>query len=121
MSTEEFIIALFDRVDDAMGAVAKHPQAALYPSELVTLALLFALKGVGERAFYRWLVRDWLPLFPQLPERTRLFRLFTTHHAWVDSLPRRPRRSSGWRIPTASNSSIRGGKGAARSRSARKG
>jgi hypothetical protein len=85
MSTEEFIIALFDRVDDAMSPIAKHPQAALYPSELVTLALLFALKGVGERAFYRWLVRDWLPLFPHLPERTRLFRLFTTHHAWVDS------------------------------------
>jgi len=81
MSTEEFIIALFDRVDDEMGTVAKHPQAALYPSELVTLALLFALKGVGERPFYRWLVRDWLPLFPRLPERTRLF---TTHHAWVD-------------------------------------
>jgi hypothetical protein len=84
MSTEEFIIGLFCRVDDAMHAVPKHTQAVLFPSELVTLALLFALKGVGERAFYRWLVRDWLPLFPQVPERTRLFRLFTTHHAWVD-------------------------------------
>ena len=38
MPTEEFIITLFDRVDEAMGAIAKHPQAALYPSELVTLA-----------------------------------------------------------------------------------
>jgi hypothetical protein len=84
MSTEEFTIALFCRVDDAMHTVPKHAQAVLYPSELVTLALLFALKGTGERAFYRWLLRDLAPLFPTLPERTRLFRLFTTHHAWVD-------------------------------------
>jgi len=47
MTTEEFITALFCHVDDAMTAVHKHPQAHLYPSELVTLALLFALKGVG--------------------------------------------------------------------------
>lgn len=84
MSTEEFTIALFCRVDDALHAVPKHPQAVRYPSELVTLALLFALKGVGERAFYRWLVRDLAPLVPHRPERTRLFRLFTTHHAWGD-------------------------------------
>ena len=84
MSTEEFIITMFDRVDEQMREVAKHPQAALYPSELVTLALLFALKGVGERPFYRWLVRDYLPLFPKLPDRTRLFRLFVTHQDWTD-------------------------------------
>ncbi len=84
MSTEEFIIGFFIRVDEQMAAVAKHPQASLYPSELVTLALLFALKGVGERPFYRWLRRDCLPLFPKLPERTRLFRLFVTHQDWTD-------------------------------------
>ena len=32
----------------------KHNQAVLHPSELVTLGMLFALKGVGNRAFYRW-------------------------------------------------------------------
>jgi len=84
MPTEEFIISLFDRVDDAMRDVPKHPQATLYPSELVTLALLYALKGAGPRAFYRWLARDYRPLFPHLPERTRLFRLFITHHDWAD-------------------------------------
>jgi hypothetical protein len=83
MSTEEFIIALFCRADDRLGDLPKHPQAVLYPSEVVTLALLFALKGVGERAFYRWLVRDLVPLFPALPERTRLFRLFHTHQEWI--------------------------------------
>jgi hypothetical protein len=84
MSTEELIIGLFIRVDDAMRVVPKHPQAMLYPSEVATLALLFALKGVGERAFYRWLVRDLAPLFPHLPERTRLFRLFRAHQQWID-------------------------------------
>jgi len=84
MTTEEFITALFCRVDDAMVEVPKHPQARLYPSEVVTLALLFALKGVGERAFYRWVTRDWRGLFPHLPDRTRLFRLFTTHQHWTD-------------------------------------
>ncbi len=55
MTTEDFIIELFCRVDDIMLDVKKHPQAALCPSEVVTLALLFALKGLGNRAFYRWL------------------------------------------------------------------
>ena len=63
--------------------VGKHSQAALYPSEVVTLALLFALKGVGNRAFYRWLKRDCRHLFPHLPERTRLFRLFNSHRVWT--------------------------------------
>jgi hypothetical protein len=79
MTTEDFIIELFCRVDDMMRGVPKHSQARLYPSEVVTLALLFALKGVGNRAFYRWLARDFKYLFPNLPERTRLFRLFNSH------------------------------------------
>ncbi len=84
MTTYDGIIDLFCRVDAQMLDVPKHPQATLYPSELVTLALLFALKGVGSRAFYRWLTRDYLALFPTLPERTRLFRLFAAHRAWAD-------------------------------------
>ena len=83
MTTEDFIIGLFCRIDDQMKDIAKHSQANLYPSEIVTLGVLFALKGVGDRAFYRWLRRDWLTLFPKLPERTRLFRLFSTHQDWT--------------------------------------
>ena len=84
MPTIDFITELFCRVDDAMHPFHKHVQAHLYPSEVVTLALLFALKGVGNRAFYRWIWRDYRHLFPQLPERTRLFRLFTVHQAWTE-------------------------------------
>ena len=83
MTTVDFITELFYSVDNQMRDVPKHPQSNLYPSELVTIALLFAIKGVGERAFYRWLARDYLPLFPRLPERTRLFRLLKTHQDWT--------------------------------------
>jgi hypothetical protein len=79
VTTEDFIIELYCRVDEQMQGVSKHPQAKLNPSEVVTLALLFALKGVGPRAFYRWVSRDYRPLFPHLLERTRLFRAFNQH------------------------------------------
>jgi hypothetical protein len=84
MTTEDFIIELFCRIDDAMQDARKHSQASLYPSEVVTLAILFALKGLGNRPFYRWVKRDYLHWFPQLPERTRLFRLFNSHRHWTD-------------------------------------
>src|SRR5215831_6685734 len=82
-TTIEFITALFCQVDDQLAGLPKHPEARLWPSEVVTLGLLHALKGGGNRAFYRWLTRDYRPLFPRLPERTRLFRLFRTHHDWT--------------------------------------
>jgi hypothetical protein len=83
MTTVEFITALFYHVDEQMHGIPKHPEAHLWPSEVVTLGLLHAVKGGGNRAFYRWLTRDYRPLFPRLPERTRLFRLFTTHQDWT--------------------------------------
>ena len=58
-------------------------QSRLGPSKVVTLGLLHALKGGGNRPCYRWLTRDYRALFPHRPERTRLFRLFTTHHDWT--------------------------------------
>src|SRR5215218_9678229 len=83
MTTVELITALFYEVDEQMGAIPKHPEAHLWPSEVVTLGLLHALKGGGNRAFYRWLTRDYRALFPHLPERTRLFHLFRTHQDWT--------------------------------------
>lgn len=79
MTTVDFITELFCRVDDQIGYLAKHSQASLYPSEVVTLALLHALTGKGQRSFWRWLTRDYQSLFPHLPDRTRLFRLFNSH------------------------------------------
>ncbi len=55
MTTIDFVTHLFCRVDDKLTQHQKnqkHSQANLYPSEVVTIALLFALKGIGNRAFY---------------------------------------------------------------------
>jgi len=79
MTTVDLITELFCKVDDQVGYLAKHSQANLHPSEVVTLALLYALTGKGNRAFWRWLTRDYGALFPNLPSRTRLFRLFNSH------------------------------------------
>jgi hypothetical protein len=83
MTTQNVIIAVFYAVDQEMREVPTHPDAKLSPSAVVTLAVLFAMKGGGRRAFYRWLTRDCLPLFPQVPERTRLAWRFTTHTTWT--------------------------------------
>src|SRR3989442_256283 len=61
MITVECITALFYEVDEQLHAIPKHPEAHLWPSEVVTLWLLHALKG----------------------ERTRLLRLLTTHQDWT--------------------------------------
>lgn len=85
MTTADFIRALFCQVDDHMPGIPKHPHAILWPREVVPLGRLHALKGVGNRAFYRWLTRDYRALFPPLPERTRLFRLVMTHQDWTQA------------------------------------
>ena len=83
MTTVDFIIALFCEVDAHMPGLPKHLHATLWPSEVVTLGLLHALKGVGNRALYRWLMQDSRVFFPRLPERTRLCRLCMTHQDWT--------------------------------------
>src|SRR5215831_800631 len=112
MTTPDFIIALFYAVDQEMLEVPKHPDAKLYPSEVVTLALLHAIKGGGTRAFYRWLRRDFW----------RFFRTSRSVRAWPDSSrptrhgPRafwRRRRCSVSLTATASSCSTPRGKAAA--------
>jgi hypothetical protein len=85
MMTVAFITALFSEVDEQLRAIPTHPEAHLWPSEVGTLGLLHALKGVGNRPFSRWLTRDYRTLLPHLPERTRLFRLFKTHQDWTQA------------------------------------
>jgi len=83
MATDDLIIELFCRIDARMKAVPQHAQAALWPSEVVTIGCLFALKGVGGRAFYRWLSQNYGDWFPRLPERTRLFRRLKAQWEWT--------------------------------------
>jgi len=99
MTTADIIIELFCRIDDIVSRkgtkentkrICSHPQEKLCPSELITIGVLFALKGVGERAFYRWLARDWRGFFPNLPDRTRLFRRLKTHQEWTRAFLAKP-------------------------------
>src|SRR5207247_11409598 len=85
MMSVEFITALFSEVDQQLRTIPKHPEAHLWPSEVVTLGLLHARKGVGNRPCSRWVTRNYRPLFPRLPERTRLFRLLKTHQDWTQA------------------------------------
>ena len=83
MTTEDFIIELFCRIDDQMKDIAKHPQANLYPSEIVTLAVLFAIKGVGERAlchFKRLSYRVWEYFKARLAFTLAAFNLLVQWH-----------------------------------------
>jgi hypothetical protein len=90
MTTEDIIITIFCAVDDRMLGIAKQPQAKLWPSELVTIGLLAALKGGHFRAFYRWLKRDYDRLFGGLPDRSRLQRALTVHQDWGQRLLAEP-------------------------------
>ena len=90
MTTEDIIILIFCYVDDRMLNVQKHGNASLYPSELVTIGILFALKGGRFRAFYRWLKRDYDALFGGLPDRTCLQRLLRNHQSCCDQFLESP-------------------------------
>ena len=82
MTTEDFIITLFCEIDEQLGPLPKPPQATLWPSEIVTIGVLFALKGGTCRAFERWLRRDYEPLFGHFPHRPRLPRLLIAPQGW---------------------------------------
>jgi hypothetical protein len=86
MTTVEIIIHLFCRVDDRIGQEPKDPRASLYPSEIVTIGILFALKGGYFRAFYRWLERDYAELFKGLPDRTNVLRQLAKYQHLCDRL-----------------------------------
>lgn len=75
MPVDEFIIHLFCIVDETIGPVKKRRDAKLYPSEIVTIGLLFACKGGHFSRFYRWLAANYRHFFPRLPEHSRMARL----------------------------------------------
>jgi hypothetical protein len=94
MRTEDIIIRLFCMGDDKLAHVNKRKNANVYPSERVTIGILFTFKGVHYRALYRWLKGDWLHLFPQLPECSRLVRLLAEHEPLTDHFVVAPQEES---------------------------
>ena len=51
LTTVDLITALFYKVDEQLRTIPKHPEAHLWPSEVVTLGLLHALRGWGTGPF----------------------------------------------------------------------
>lgn len=90
MSTEEIIIHLFCMVDDRLGPVKKRSDAKLSDSEIVTIALVFSLRGGQYRRFYRWMQANYGYLFPNLPEVSRLLRLFKRCAHYTDEFLAEP-------------------------------
>lgn len=84
MPTDEIIIRLFLIVDERLGNIKKRSDAKLYASEIVTIGLVFALRGGRYRAFYRWLAANYGAWFPDLPDFTRLHRLLRDHDDLTD-------------------------------------
>jgi hypothetical protein len=90
MTTEEIIIHIFCEVDDSLPALFKEGHEKLYPSEVITIGILFALKGGRFRAFYRWLKRDYDGLFGGLPERTTVHRQLRDQQCHTNKLLAQP-------------------------------
>jgi hypothetical protein len=76
MSTDYIILVLFCTIDEKFaGKVSRKADSLLSVSEIITLGILFALKGYGKRAFHRWISFNHKHNFPLMHDRTRLFRL----------------------------------------------
>ena len=83
MNSTDFSTELFCKLDDAITDATRHSQAILSVSEVVTIGILYAVKGVSQRAFYPWLKDNYGCRFPQLPERTRRFRRLHSQQYWT--------------------------------------
>ena len=74
MNSTDFSAELYCRVDDLIADAPRHSPAILSSSAVVSISMLYAVKGVSPRAFYTWLRDNYGHLFPQTAGRTRLFR-----------------------------------------------
>ena len=83
MNSTDFSTELFCKVDDAITDSPRHSQAIRSVSEVVTIGILYGVKGVSQRACYPWLKDNYGCPSPQLPERTRQFRRRHTQQYWT--------------------------------------
>ena len=83
MNIGHFITELYCTIDDTLPQLPPHSQAVLSLGEVITIGVLYAIKGVSRRAFYHWLKDNYGDRFPQLPARTRLFRRLEAKAGWT--------------------------------------
>lgn len=62
----------------------------MHASEIMTIGLIFALRGGQYRPFYRWLAANYAYLFPLLPELSRLLRLLQRCSGYTDEFLTEP-------------------------------
>ena len=58
-------------------------QSVLSVSEVVSIGILYTVKGISQRAFYTWRRDNYGHLFPKLPKRTRRFRRLHNQQHWA--------------------------------------
>jgi len=84
MTMEDIITGIFCRVDDKIGKEERSWEQSLAVSEVVTIGMMFAMKGIKFRPFYTWLSSNFRSYFPALPSRRRLQELLRTHAQYAD-------------------------------------
>lgn len=89
LSIIDIATVLYCNIDDEL-ACEEHEQAKLCVSELVTIGVLFALKGGSFRRFYKWLQGNLGGCFPCLPERSRLQRRIIQYQQLVKEFLAQP-------------------------------
>jgi hypothetical protein len=75
MKEDYIILCLFFAIDEKLKNVKRKADSEISVSEIVTIGVLYVLKGKLKRQFYRWLSANQEHNFPDIPDRTRLFRL----------------------------------------------
>jgi hypothetical protein len=83
VTQDDYTLTLFVRIDDALTTQTLDPRSKLWPSEILTLLLLQAIKGYSMKRFCSWVKQNLSHFFPHIPERSRLSRLFSQ---WASSL-----------------------------------
>ena len=92
LDNETFLTELYVMIDDftklnGPPKVKPGPQAGLSLSEIVTLAVAGQWFWYGsERGFYRYIKREWLTAFPDLPTRGQLNRLMRQGQRTITAL-----------------------------------
>jgi hypothetical protein len=89
LSIIDVATVLYCNIDDAL-KYDEHHQAKLSVSELVTIGVLFALKGTSFRRFHTWLRGNLGGCFPKLPERSRLQRRMIQYQLLVTDFLAQP-------------------------------
>ena len=96
MTTVELITALFYEVDEQLRVIPKHPEAHLWPSEVVTLAAPRPQRR-GQPCLLSLIVARLSAIVSSAPRAHPALSSFKTHQDWTRAFLGRPDRTRGHR------------------------